>query len=103
MKFLQVFEVKYIGHPFWCIYVYAGLSLEPLIGAVASGNTVVLKPSELAPACSSFLANTISTYLDNKAVKVIEGGSAIGELLLQQRWDKILFTGTILINCTLAS
>ncbi|KAK4608385.1 hypothetical protein RGQ29_001981 [Quercus rubra] len=71
-----------------------GLSLEPMIGALAAGNTVVLKPSELAPACASLLANAISTYLDNKAVKVIQGGPSVGEQLLQQRWDKIFFTGS---------
>lgn len=77
-------------------YMYEGLSLEPLMGAVAAGNTVVLKPSELAPVCSSLLATTISTYLDSKAVKVIQGGSDIGHQLLQQRWDKIFFTGIYL-------
>ncbi|KAA8528093.1 hypothetical protein F0562_035038 [Nyssa sinensis] len=71
-----------------------GLSLEPLIGAIAAGNTVVLKPSELAPASSSVLADTIHTYLDKKAVKVIQGGHSVGEQLLQQKWDKIFFTGS---------
>ena len=75
-----------------------GLSLEPMIGALAAGNTVVLKPSELAPACASLLANAISTYLDNKAVKVIQGGPSVGEQLLQQRWDKIFFTGKISLS-----
>ncbi|KAM4084744.1 hypothetical protein ACJW30_08G155700 [Castanea mollissima] len=70
------------------------LSLEPMIGALAAGNTVVLKPSELAPASASLLATAISTYLDNKAVKVIQGGPSTGEQLLQQRWDKIFFTGS---------
>ena len=68
--------------------------MEPLIGAVAAGNTVVLKPSELAPACSSLLANTMPTYLDRKGVKVVQGGPDVGEQLLQERWDKIFFTGT---------
>ncbi|KAF3452543.1 hypothetical protein FNV43_RR02976 [Rhamnella rubrinervis] len=80
-----------------------GLSLEPLIGAVAAGNTVVLKPSELAPTCSSLLASTISTNLDNKAVKVIEGSSDMGTLLLQQRWDKIFFTGSEKVGRTVMS
>ncbi|XP_065617905.1 aldehyde dehydrogenase family 3 member F1-like [Quercus suber] len=65
-----------------------------MIGALAAGNTVVLKPSELAPASASLLATAISTYLDNKAVKVIQGGPSVGEQLLQQRWDKIFFTGS---------
>ncbi|KAJ8751131.1 hypothetical protein K2173_016312 [Erythroxylum novogranatense] len=71
-----------------------GLSLEPLIGAIAAGNTVVLKPSELAPACSRLLSNCMPTYLDNKAVKVIQGGPDVGQQLLQQKWDKIFFTGS---------
>ncbi|KAK9072584.1 hypothetical protein SSX86_009019 [Deinandra increscens subsp. villosa] len=71
-----------------------GLSLEPLIGALAAGNAVVLKPSELAPACSSLLAETIRDYLDNSAVKVIEGGSDKGQRLLQYKFDKIFFTGS---------
>ncbi|KAG4972398.1 hypothetical protein JHK84_038478 [Glycine max] len=71
-----------------------GLSLEPLIGAIAAGNSVVLKPSELSPTCSSLLATFLPTYLDNNAIKVIQGGPEVGELLLQQRWDKIFFTGS---------
>lgn len=71
-----------------------GLSLEPMIGAIAAGNAVVLKPSELASSCSSFLAETIRDYLDNSAVKVIEGGSAMGERLLEHKFDKIFFTGS---------
>ncbi|XP_020423670.1 aldehyde dehydrogenase family 3 member F1 isoform X3 [Prunus persica] len=70
------------------------LGLDPVIGAISAGNTVVLKPSEQAPACSSFLANTIPQYMDSKAVRVIEGGAEISELLLQQKWDKIFFTGS---------
>nr|QTZ19585.1 aldehyde dehydrogenase family 3 member F1 [Bixa orellana]QTZ19590.1 aldehyde dehydrogenase family 3 member F1 [Bixa orellana] len=70
------------------------LSLEPLIGAIAAGNAVILKPSELAPACSSLLANTLPTYLDNTVIKVIEGGPDVGEQLLEQKWDKIFFTGS---------
>lgn len=73
-----------------------GLSLEPLIGALAAGNAVVLKPSELAPECSSLLANAIPRYLDFKAVKVIQGGPGTGERLLHWKWDKIFFTGSIL-------
>ncbi|MFX9844537.1 aldehyde dehydrogenase family protein, partial [Acinetobacter baumannii] len=70
------------------------LALDPVIGAISAGNTVVLKPSELAPACSSLLYRIIPLYLDKKAIKVIEGGSDVAEQLLQQRWDKIFFTGS---------
>ncbi|KAL5995034.1 hypothetical protein ACLOJK_025092 [Asimina triloba] len=71
-----------------------GLALDPVIGAIAAGNTVLLKPSDLAPACSSFLAKNIPLYLDSKAVKVIEGGVDVAEQLLEKKWDKIFFTGS---------
>lgn len=71
----------------------SGLSLEPLIGAIAAGNVVVIKPSELAPACSAMLASVINKYLDNKAIKVFQGGVSVSQQLLQHKWDKIFFTG----------
>ncbi|KAE9600365.1 putative aldehyde dehydrogenase (NAD(+)) [Lupinus albus] len=71
-----------------------GLSLEPLVGAVAAGNAVVLKPSELSPSCSSLLTSVLPTYLDNNGIKVIQGGPMVGQQLLHQRWDKIFFTGS---------
>lgn len=80
--------------------------MEPLIGAVAAGNSVLLKPSELAPASSSLLANVLPNYLDNNGIKIIEGGPEVGEQLLHQKWDKIFFTGptfffpfTIILVC----
>lgn len=75
------------------LFFYTGLSLEPLIGAIAAGNTAVLKPSEMSPACSSLLTYSLVTYLDNEAVKVVEGGPEVSQELLQQKWDKIFFTG----------
>lgn len=71
-----------------------GLSLEPLVGAIAAGNAVVLKPSELSPSCAALLADAIPNYLDSHAIKVITGDSVVGERLLQHKWDKILFTGS---------
>lgn len=71
-----------------------GVSLEPLIGAIAAGNVAVLKPSELAPTSSSLLATVLPNYLDNNGIKIIEGGPEIGEQLLHKKWDKIFFTGS---------
>lgn len=69
------------------------LLLAPLVGALAAGNAVVLKPSELAPATSAAIARLVPQYLDPAAVAVVEG--AVGETteLLAQRWDHIFFTG----------
>lgn len=69
------------------------LSLDPVIGAIAAGNAVVLKPSEIAPATSSLLAKYIGEYMDNSAVKVVEGAVSETSALLEQKWDKILYTG----------
>ncbi|KNA16763.1 hypothetical protein SOVF_086280 [Spinacia oleracea] len=71
-----------------------GLSLEPLIGAIAAGCTAVIKPSELSPASSALLAEAIPTYIDSEAVKIIQGGVDVCGQLLQYKWDKILFTGS---------
>jgi len=83
---------------------YAVMALDPIIGAISAGNVVVIKPSEQAPACSSFLANILPHYLDTNAIKVIQGGGDVCQQLLLQKWDKIFFTGTIFhntqIHCT---
>ncbi|XP_042501021.1 aldehyde dehydrogenase family 3 member F1-like [Macadamia integrifolia] len=71
-----------------------GVTLEPLIGAISAGCTAVIKPSEHAPATSSFLAKAFPRYMDTKAIKVIEGGVTEAEHLLEQKWDKIFFTGS---------
>uniref|UniRef100_A0ACD5Z594 Uncharacterized protein n=1 Tax=Avena sativa TaxID=4498 RepID=A0ACD5Z594_AVESA len=78
---------------FSCWNLPLGLALEPLFGALAAGNAVVLKPSELAPSTSAFLAANIPRYLDSEAVKVIVGAPEVGENLMEHRWDKVLFTG----------
>lgn len=69
------------------------LLLGPLVGALAGGNAVVLKPSELAPATSSVLARLVPEYLDSRAVAVVEGAVDATTALLEHRFDHIFFTG----------
>lgn len=69
------------------------LVFAPLVGALAAGNCVVLKPSELAPATSELIARLVPRYLDPRAVAVVEGGVETSQALLAQRWDHIFFTG----------
>lgn len=69
------------------------LVLMPLIGALAAGNTVVLKPSEVSPNVSALLAQLVPRYLDRRAVALIEGGVAETTELLAQRFDHIFYTG----------
>ncbi|KAM7260460.1 hypothetical protein ACFE04_016201 [Oxalis oulophora] len=70
------------------------LSVEPVIGAIAAGNAAVLKPSEISPATSSLLAKLFSEYLDESAIRVIEGSVPETSALLDQKWDKIFYTGS---------
>lgn len=69
------------------------LLLGPMIGALAAGNAVVAKPSELAPATSALLARLIPQYLDPRAVAVVEGAVDETTQLLEQRFDHIFYTG----------
>ncbi|CAM6029817.1 unnamed protein product [Sphagnum balticum] len=69
------------------------LAVNPMIGAIAAGCAVVLKPSEIAPATSALLAKLIPLYLDTSAIQVVEGGVPEITTLLQQNWDKIFYTG----------
>ena len=70
------------------------LSIDPVIGAISAGNAVVLKPSELAPASSALLTKLLEQYLDPSAVRVVEGAVTETSALLEQKWDKIFYTGS---------
>jgi aldehyde dehydrogenase (NAD+) len=70
------------------------LLLAPLVGAIAGGNAVVLKPSELAPATSAVMAKWIPQYMDTEAIIVIEAGIQDTDELLDIQFDSIFFTGS---------
>jgi len=74
------------------------LALCPLIAAVAAGNQVVVKPSELTPKTSKIIAKIIAKVFDKNHVEVIEGGVEVSEQLLSKRWDYIFFTGSIAVG-----
>src|SRR5271166_398610 len=69
------------------------LTLGPAVGAIAAGNTVLLKPSEIAPASASLMAELVPRYLDNDAIAVIEGDGAVSQELIAQGFDRVFFTG----------
>eukprot|EP01098_Paradermamoeba_levis_P006069 TRINITY_DN2525_c0_g1_i2.p1 TRINITY_DN2525_c0_g1~~TRINITY_DN2525_c0_g1_i2.p1 ORF type:complete len:468 (-),score=153.94 TRINITY_DN2525_c0_g1_i2:88-1491(-) len=69
------------------------LSVQPLAGAIAAGNCVLVKPSEVSPHSSALLAELIPKYLDNDCVKVVEGGVAETTEILKQKFDHIFYTG----------
>jgi aldehyde dehydrogenase (NAD+) len=69
------------------------LTLGPAVGAIAAGNTVVLKPSEVCPASSALMAELVPKYLDNDAIAVVEGDGSVSQELIAQGFDHICFTG----------
>lgn len=70
------------------------LAISPLMGAVAAGNTVLLKPSELSPATSAILEEIISEVFEGGHVTVVQGGVETSQALLAEKWDYIFFTGS---------
>lgn len=68
------------------------LSLGPLIGAIAAGNTAVLKPSEQAPNVAVALAKVIAA-IDDTCYGTVQGGVEETTALLEEKWDKIFYTG----------
>ncbi|CAN1768239.1 Aldehyde dehydrogenase family 3 member H1 [Linum perenne] len=92
-------SAEIVSEPFGVVLIISAwnypflLSIDPVIGAIAAGNAVVLKPSELAPASSSLLAKLFAKYLDSSSIKVVEGAIAETSALLEQKWDKIMYTG----------
>ncbi len=69
------------------------LTLGPAVGAIAAGNAVVLKPSEVAPASSALMAELVTRYLDKDAIVVIEGDGDVSQELIAQGFDRVFFTG----------
>ncbi|WP_432223058.1 aldehyde dehydrogenase [Flavobacterium sp. TMP13] len=74
------------------------LALTPLVSAVAAGNQVVLKPSELTPNTSKIIAKIIQETFHINHVEVVQGGVEVSEELLKKRWDYIFFTGSVAVG-----
>uniref|UniRef100_A0A8C5XFR8 Aldehyde dehydrogenase 3 family member B1 n=1 Tax=Microcebus murinus TaxID=30608 RepID=A0A8C5XFR8_MICMU len=70
------------------------LTLVPLVGALAAGNCVVLKPSEISTSVEKVLAEVLPRYLDQSCFAVVLGGPQEMGQLLEHRFDYIFFTGS---------
>lgn len=73
------------------------LALLPVIGAIAAGNCVVLKPSELSEATAKLFEEYLPKYIDNDCIKVVNGGVPETTELLKHRWDFIMYTGNSMV------
>ncbi|NEX11089.1 MAG: aldehyde dehydrogenase family protein [Prosthecochloris sp.] len=70
------------------------LSLAPAVAAIAAGNCLVIKPSEMAPATAALLSDGLKDYLDSDAIRVVQGGAEVTASLLTHRFDHVFFTGS---------
>lgn len=70
------------------------LLLNPLVGAISSGCTAILKPSPYVPNVSKVIEEMISGTFDKRYIAVVQGNRDVNTALLQQRWDIIFFTGS---------
>ena len=74
------------------------LSLGMLGGAIAAGNCVIVKPSEIAAATSNIIAKLLPEYLDKECFQVVEGGVEETIELLKEKFDYIFFTGSTTVG-----
>ncbi|MCM5663235.1 aldehyde dehydrogenase [Galbibacter mesophilus] len=93
-------SAKIIKEPYGTVLIIAPwnypfqLALSPLIGAIAAGNTAVVKPSELTPNTATIIDEIISEVFPKNHVAVVQGGKEVSEQLLEQQWNYIFFTGS---------
>ncbi|PYH87477.1 aldehyde dehydrogenase [Aspergillus ellipticus CBS 707.79] len=86
--------------PLGCVLVIGAfnfpfqLTLGPVIGAIAAGNTVVIKPSEKSSNCAVVMQRIVEAALDPSAFTIVQGSIPETQALLAERWDKIFFTGS---------
>lgn len=104
-SFANLLDSVYILHdPFGVALVIGAwnypvqLTLGPVCGAIAAGNCVVIKPSEVASATAKFFADTIPKYLDEDAFQVYLGGIPETTELLKQKFDYIFYTGSTMVG-----
>jgi coniferyl-aldehyde dehydrogenase len=74
------------------------LALAPAIGALAAGNRVLLKPSEMTPVTSALLENLISRLFAEDEFAVVLGDAAVGHAFAGRRWDHLFFTGSTTVG-----
>ena len=93
-------------HPFGTALVIAPwnypflLSLDPIAAAISAGNTVVLKPSEFAPATADLLERCAKEAFEPGLVQVVQGTQNAAEALLDERFDFIFFTGSATVGAS---
>jgi coniferyl-aldehyde dehydrogenase len=79
------------------------LSLTPVVGALAAGNLVMIKPSERGPRFAAYLTKAVSEYFAETEIVVVEGGPAVSERFAALPFDHLLFTGSTSVGRLVAA
>ncbi|XP_045477097.1 aldehyde dehydrogenase family 3 member A2-like [Harmonia axyridis] len=93
-------QIEILPEPYGVVLVIGAwnyplvLAFTPLIGALAAGNCVLVKPSEMAPVTAQLIAKLVPQYLDKDCYKVFIGGPTESQQLLENRFDYIFYTGS---------
>jgi len=103
VSFIQSHRTDHLANILFRAYNFPiQLSLGPMIGAISAGCTVVLKPSESAPNAAAVMQKIIHERLDTSCFKVIQGAVPETTSLLDQKWDKIFYTGSATVGTIIA-
>lgn len=92
-------RAEVIAEPLGCVLIIGPwnypfhLAIQPLVSALAAGNTAILKPSEHAPATAQLISSLIGEALPPEIVQVVQGDGSTAQALLAERFDHIFFTG----------
>ena len=92
-------RAEVIAEPLGCVLIIGPwnypfhLAIQPLVSALAAGNTVILKPSEHAPATAQLISTLIEQAFPPEIVQVVQGDGSTAQALLAERFDHIFFTG----------
>lgn len=78
------------------------LAVLPVIGAIAAGNAVVLKPSENSPHVAAVVERAVTSALDPSCYRIVQGAIPETTALLDQKWDKICYTGSTAVGTIIA-
>ena len=92
-------RAELIPEPLGCVLIIGpwnypfSLTLQPLVSALAAGNTAVLKPSEQAPAVAALISRLVAEHFSPEVVRVEEGDGEVAAALVALPFDHIFFTG----------
>eukprot|EP01080_Neovahlkampfia_damariscottae_P006968 gene6968-11134_t len=75
-----------------------GLLFKPLVGAIAAGNAVIVKPSEVTENCSNFFADNFKKYFPSDEFEIVTGGVTETSELLKEQFDYIFYTGSTVVG-----